>query len=186
MKLQLWSVLLCIWWPLSLLPLSSGFSSVRQHHFNCTLLGMLAYYSSNRFIQMPVFVIFHVSSTLVVGSPASSVDVFYIVHLSVWKGFLSSIVRKQNMGHFQTQDHYKILIWNRVMLCLEQIKPNREWRVKACKRRTEITQTAKADSVIKGVCCLNITQKLSCLPWLLWCCLNKIYCRSSTELSFDS
>ena len=55
--------------------------------FSCTLLGMLAYYSSNRFIQRPILVVLHDSSILVVGSPASSVDVFYSIHLSVWKGF---------------------------------------------------------------------------------------------------
>ena len=36
---------------------------------------MLAHYSSNRFIQRPILVVLHVSSTVVVGSPANSVDV---------------------------------------------------------------------------------------------------------------
>ena len=43
--------------------------------FKCTLSGMLAHYSSNRFIQKPTPVVLNVSSTLVVGSPANSVDV---------------------------------------------------------------------------------------------------------------
>ena len=51
--------------------------------FSCTLVGMLAYYSSNRFIQRPILVVLHVGSILVVGSPANSVDVFYSSHLSV-------------------------------------------------------------------------------------------------------
>ena len=42
---------------------------------NCALSGMLADYSSNRFIQMPTFVVLHVICTLVVGSPANFVDV---------------------------------------------------------------------------------------------------------------
>ena len=42
---------------------------------SCALLGMLAHYSSNRFIQRPTLVVLHVSCTLVVGSPANSVDV---------------------------------------------------------------------------------------------------------------
>ena len=44
--------------------------------FSCTLSGMLVHHSSNRFIQTYILVVLHVSSTLVVGSPASSVDVF--------------------------------------------------------------------------------------------------------------
>ena len=51
--------------------------------FSCTLLGVLAYYSSNMFIQRPIFVVLCVRSILVVSSPASSVDVFYSIHLSV-------------------------------------------------------------------------------------------------------
>ena len=43
--------------------------------FKCTLSGTLAHYSSNRFIQKPTPVVLNVSSTLVVGSPANSVDV---------------------------------------------------------------------------------------------------------------
>ena len=39
------------------------------------LSGMLAHYSSNRFIQRPTLVVLHVISTLVVGSPANFVDV---------------------------------------------------------------------------------------------------------------
>ena len=44
----------------------------------CTFSGMLAHYSSNRSIQRPILIAPHVtsSSTLVVGSPANSVDVF--------------------------------------------------------------------------------------------------------------
>ena len=42
--------------------------------FSCTLSGMLAHHSSNRFIQRPMLVVFHVSSTLVVGSPANFVE----------------------------------------------------------------------------------------------------------------
>ena len=40
-----------------------------------------------------------------------------------------------------------------------------------CKLQMEnrVIQTAKADSVIKGVSCFNITQNSSCLLWLLWC-----------------
>ena len=34
---------------------------------------------------------------------------FSSIHWSVWNGFLSSRVRKQNVWHFQTQDHYKHL-----------------------------------------------------------------------------
>ena len=44
--------------------------------FSCTFSGMLAHYSSNRFTQRPILVVLHVSSTLVVGSLANSVDVF--------------------------------------------------------------------------------------------------------------
>ena len=44
---------------------------------SCTLSGMLAHYSSNRFIEGPDLVVLHASITLVVGSPANSVDVFY-------------------------------------------------------------------------------------------------------------
>ena len=36
----------------------------------------LVAYSSNRFIQRPTLVVIHVSSTLVVGSPANTEDVF--------------------------------------------------------------------------------------------------------------
>ena len=70
---------LCIWCPLPLLQLSSGFSSVtsvrvRQCYFSCTLSGMLTHYGSdtNKFIQtqMPFLVVLHVSITVVVGSPA--------------------------------------------------------------------------------------------------------------------
>ena len=43
----------------------------------CTFSGMLVHYSSNRFIQRPVLVVLHASITLVVGSPPSSVYVFY-------------------------------------------------------------------------------------------------------------
>ena len=42
---------------------------------SCALSGMLAHYSSYRFIQRPTFIVLHVSSTQVVGSPANSVDV---------------------------------------------------------------------------------------------------------------
>ena len=41
---------------------------------SCTLSGMLAHYSSNRFIQRSTLVDLYVSSTLVVGSPSNSVD----------------------------------------------------------------------------------------------------------------
>ena len=41
----------------------------------CTFSGMLVHYSSNRSIQRPILVVPHVTSTLVVGSPANSVDV---------------------------------------------------------------------------------------------------------------
>ena len=70
-------------------------------HFQvcCTFSGMLAHYSSNRFIQRPILIFLHVSSILVM--------CFNSIHRSVWKGFLSSRIRKQNVWHFQTQDHYK-------------------------------------------------------------------------------
>ena len=60
--------------------------------FSCTLLqvlGMLADYSSNRFIQRLNLVVLHVSITLVVTGPASSVDVFYTnsVHVSTKRIF---------------------------------------------------------------------------------------------------
>ena len=42
---------------------------------SCALSGMLAHYSNNKFIQRPNLTVLLVSSTLVVGSPASSVDV---------------------------------------------------------------------------------------------------------------
>ena len=40
-----------------------------------------------------------------------------------------------------------------------------------CKLQMEsrVLQIAKADSVINGVYCLNVTQNVSCLPCLLWC-----------------
>ena len=41
----------------------------------CALSGMLAHYSSNRFIQRATLVVLLVSCTLVVGSPANFVDV---------------------------------------------------------------------------------------------------------------
>ena len=50
---------------------------------SCTLSGVLAHYSSNRFIQRPIFVVLHVSITLVggTGSPANSVDVFLLASI---------------------------------------------------------------------------------------------------------
>ena len=44
--------------------------------FSCALSGMLAHYTSNRFIQRPNLIVLHVSITLVVGSPANSVNMF--------------------------------------------------------------------------------------------------------------
>ena len=40
------------------------------------LSGMMVDYSSKRFIQSPILVVLHVSSTLGVGNPTNSVDVF--------------------------------------------------------------------------------------------------------------
>ena len=70
---------------LHMMPYISVLGSVLSDNvtFSCTLLGVLEYYSSNRFIQRPIFVVLHVSSILVVGSPANSADVFYSIHLSV-------------------------------------------------------------------------------------------------------
>ena len=132
--------------------------------FSCTLSGMLAHYRSNRFIQRPILVVLHVSITLmVVGSPASSVGVFYSIHLSVSKGFLSSIVlvivSNQNMWHFQTQGHFKIFAWNKLEWhseSVEQIKTKQRMKRESfhlCKLRMEnrVIQIAKADSVIKSV-----------------------------------
>jgi len=65
---------------LSHFPLGSGLSD--NVSFSCTLLGMLAYYSSNSCCFSKAFSM-SVYSTLVVGSPAISVDVFYSVHLSL-------------------------------------------------------------------------------------------------------
>ena len=58
---------------LHMMPFVLATTQLRVHFcqtvtFNCTLSGMLAHYSSTT----PV--VLHVSSTLVVGSPASSVD----------------------------------------------------------------------------------------------------------------
>ena len=44
--------------------------------FSCTLSGVLAHYGSNRFIQRPMPIVLRASITLVVGSPANSVDGF--------------------------------------------------------------------------------------------------------------
>ena len=62
---------------------------------------MLALYSSNRFIQRPNLVVLHASITQVVGIPANSVDVFYLI---VLKGILSSRVI------LSKRDHYKIFV----------------------------------------------------------------------------
>ena len=53
--------------------LSSGFCSVT---FCCALSDTLAHYSSDRFIQRTILVVLHVSLSLVVSSPANSVDMF--------------------------------------------------------------------------------------------------------------
>ena len=57
---------------------------------------------------------------------------------------------------------------------MEQIKTKQRMKGESfhlCKLQMEnrVIQTAKADSVIKGVYCFNITQNSSCLLWLLWC-----------------
>ena len=54
--------------------------------FSCTLSGMLAHHSSNRFIQRPILIVLQVIGTLSVldmDSLVSSGDVFYSIHLSV-------------------------------------------------------------------------------------------------------
>ena len=66
--------------PFCISVLGSGLSD--NVSFSCTLLGMLAYYSSNSCCFSKAFSM-SVYSTLVVGSPAISVDVFYSVHLSL-------------------------------------------------------------------------------------------------------
>ena len=91
--------------------------------FSCTLLGMLAYYSSNRFIQRPILVVLHVSSILVVGSPANSVDVFYSIHLWVWNRFFKQHCKKAKGGTFkhktikkyqsETSESNTMFLWNK-------------------------------------------------------------------------
>ena len=107
--------------------------------------------------------------------------------LNAWSAdsFQMNMLR-QKMWHFQTQDYYKISVWNDNALNLwNRPKPNREWGEQPCKLQMEnrAIQIAKADSVIKGMCHLNITQNLSCLPWLQWynTTLNRIYYRNSTD-----
>ena len=53
-----------------------------------------------------------------------------------------------------------------------------------CKLQIEnkVVLIAKADYVINGVYCFNITQNFSGLPWLLWDDFETIYCRNSTDL----
>ena len=113
-------------------------------------------HSSNRFIQRPILIVLCVSIRRLLvllwwlAALPTLQTCFSSIHLSVSKGFLSSIVKKLNMWHFQTQDHYALQ-----NICLKQVicqssytlnqwnrlKPDRELREKAfifanCKWRT--------------------------------------------------
>ena len=116
---------------------------------------------------------------------------FSSIHWSVWKG-LSNRVRKQNVWHFQTQDHYKhlsesetsytftVTLW----ICVTD-QNQTEWGEKALIfANCRVIQVAKADFVINGVYCLNTTQNVSYLPWWLWCHLEQIYCRNSSDFFY--
>ena len=87
--------------------------------------------------------------------------------------FLSSRARKQNVWHFQTQDHYKYLkvkqvgvtLWNRET---DQNQTENEGR----KLSSLQTANGEQDSVIDVVCYLDVTQGVSC------------YCRNSIDFFF--
>ena len=77
MKRQLCrSSLLCIWIMVPFVLLCNSVLGSAPSLFSCARSDALAHYSSDRFIQRTILVVLHVRLSLVVSSPANSVDMF--------------------------------------------------------------------------------------------------------------
>ena len=133
-----------LWYPLSFC--ANSVLGSAPSLFSCARSDAPAQYGSDRFIRRTILVVLHVRLSLVVSSPANAVDMFQQhPSVSIMRTFKQQN-KQQNMWHFQTQDHYKIFVWNKLeehSESVEQIKTKQ--RVKGesfhlCKLQMESKQ----------------------------------------------